>query len=289
MKISHILSKNEELRSRVMKILDDKEISHYYSLAQKGSSSLFTRPLLSADGINVTYGIEMEMLDGGLLKRSSFDVDFETSVGISNLLSVGMFAEGLSSIAGDSSGEEGVDPTAGMELTFLESSLRPYVFFSSTSELMGHAWSGTASEPTPALQGIFALSDDKNLLVLNNGMIAQLELRGVLSVDLSASIQISLWNRNSQSQVKNAAALLMVGVATVDSDIAKTQGAFNFMGQSAIEFKTDLEFYESPFKMCLQMDHPDVIIKRNFQRSFEITGSKFLVKKSKKRKRLIPR
>lgn len=63
-----------------------------------------------------------------------------------------MFAEGLASFAGEDSGEDNSDPMAGMELTLLGTSLRPYIFFSSTSELMGHAWSGTASEPTPALQ-----------------------------------------------------------------------------------------------------------------------------------------
>ena len=63
-----------------------------------------------------------------------------------------MFASGLSSFVGESSLDDEGDPTAGMELTLFGASLRPYLFFSSLSELMGHAWSGTASEPTPALQ-----------------------------------------------------------------------------------------------------------------------------------------
>ncbi|XP_054710370.1 microsomal triglyceride transfer protein large subunit-like [Uloborus diversus] len=231
----------------------------------------------------------MEMLEGGLLKRSVFDVNIESAEGMSNLLTVGMFAEGLASFAGSSSDDDSdQSPSAGMELTLLGSSLRPYIFFSSTSELMSHAWSGTASEPTPALQGIFLLSDDENVIVLSNGMIVRLETRAVLSTDLSASVQISLWSRNSQSQVKNAGALFVRSVAKIDSGVASTRAGFQFTGDSAIDFNTDLDFSDSPFKMCLQMNHPDITIRHDFQRSTQITGSKFLVKRTKKRKRFIP-
>lgn len=42
--------------------------------------------------------------------------------------------------------------TAGMELSILGTQIRPFVFFSGQGELMGHVWSGTASEKTPAYQ-----------------------------------------------------------------------------------------------------------------------------------------
>lgn len=44
------------------------------------------------EGTNVTYGIDMEMLNGGLLKRSVFDVSFENRAGDSSLLSVSCIA-----------------------------------------------------------------------------------------------------------------------------------------------------------------------------------------------------
>lgn len=37
--------------------------------------------------MNITYGIQMEMLEGNLLKRSVFDVNFENPE-VSNLLTV---------------------------------------------------------------------------------------------------------------------------------------------------------------------------------------------------------
>jgi len=42
--------------------------------------------------------------------------------------------------------------TAGMELSVMGTRIRPFVFFSGQGELMGHVWSGTASEKTPAFQ-----------------------------------------------------------------------------------------------------------------------------------------
>jgi microsomal triglyceride transfer protein large subunit len=66
-----------------------------------------------------------------------------------------MFAGGLSSfISSDDPApddeEEGA--TAGMELTVLGVNVRPFIFFTGQGELMGHVWSGTGSDRTPAFQ-----------------------------------------------------------------------------------------------------------------------------------------
>jgi hypothetical protein len=73
-------------------------------------------------------------------------------------LQLGLFAGGLSSFL--SSDEDNTpDPdepeeaaTAGMEVTALGVQIRPFVFFSGQGDLMGHVWSGTGSEKTPAFQ-----------------------------------------------------------------------------------------------------------------------------------------
>lgn len=41
---------------------------------------------------------------------------------------------------------------AGMQLSVLGVHLRPYIFFTGTSELMSLVWSGVGSEPTTAFQ-----------------------------------------------------------------------------------------------------------------------------------------
>jgi microsomal triglyceride transfer protein large subunit len=55
---------------------------------------------------------------------------------------------------GGSSEDDIEDATAGMEITLSGVQLRPLIFFTGQGELMGHVWSGTASERTSALQVI---------------------------------------------------------------------------------------------------------------------------------------
>ena len=69
-----------------------------------------------------------------------------------------MFAGGLDMFGGEDDEddteekEEAEEPNAGIEISLMDTQLRPMVFFTSKSELMGHVWSGTASERTTALQ-----------------------------------------------------------------------------------------------------------------------------------------
>lgn len=65
----------------------------------------------------------------------------------------GLFTGGLNSLMGStSSDDEEEEATAGMEISLAGVQLRPFVFFTGQGELMGHVWSGTASERTSALQ-----------------------------------------------------------------------------------------------------------------------------------------
>lgn len=64
-----------------------------------------------------------------------------------------LFAGGLNSLVGTSSDDGGEEEaTAGMEITLAGVQLRQIIFFTGQGELMGHVWSGTASERTSALQ-----------------------------------------------------------------------------------------------------------------------------------------
>lgn len=63
-----------------------------------------------------------------------------------------MFAGGLSVFGGEDAEDDEEEANAGIEITVLNTQLRPYVFFTGQGELMGHVWSGTGSERTTALQ-----------------------------------------------------------------------------------------------------------------------------------------
>lgn len=69
-------------------------------------------------------------------------------------MQLGLFSGGLSSFISSDDDEASDDEvaTAGMELTMLGTQIRPFVFFNGQGELMGHVWSGTASDSTTAFQ-----------------------------------------------------------------------------------------------------------------------------------------
>lgn len=91
--------------------------------------------------------------------------------------------------------------SAGMEITVQGSYLRPLQFFLGQGELMGHIWSGTAAEPTPAYVANSLFHDHYEVRQLHNGASVMVDVKSVLSVDLNGAIQMSLWNRNAQTQV----------------------------------------------------------------------------------------
>lgn len=120
---------------------------------------------------------------------------------------MGITAGGLNSFISSSDNdpnEEEEAVTAGMELTIAGTQIRPFVFFNGQGELMGHVWSSTASQLTPALQMLSLLQDHREYIRLGSGFIAKFENRIAVSFDLSGKIEISLWNRNAEALIQNS-------------------------------------------------------------------------------------
>ncbi|MPC26703.1 Microsomal triglyceride transfer protein large subunit [Portunus trituberculatus] len=133
------------------KILKDAKYANYNVLGQGGLSSAFSRPLSQDKSANSSFSNMLE-IQSGLLKRSTVDVFVDVDDTRMRLLSFGMFAGGLSVFGGEDAVDDGEEANAGIEITLLNTQLRPYVFFTGQGELMGHVWSGTGSERTTALQ-----------------------------------------------------------------------------------------------------------------------------------------
>lgn len=72
----------------------------------------------------------------------------------------GMFTSGLGYFTSlyddsgkkDTSDESNLPTSAGLELSVFGVHIRPFIMFSSQSQLMGHVWSGSGSERTPIIQ-----------------------------------------------------------------------------------------------------------------------------------------
>jgi hypothetical protein len=56
-------------------------------------------------------------------------------------------------------------------------------------------------------------------------------------------------------------AMVVEGSMKLDSSVLQAGLSFSASGQSFIDFVSDVEFYEMPFKMCLQMKRPPVIFR----------------------------
>ncbi|XP_076368349.1 microsomal triacylglycerol transfer protein isoform X2 [Tachypleus tridentatus] len=289
-KLYDLITTDLVLRSKVEKLFKNSKFGNYNILSQRGASTAFTKYFIANRDVNATYSVNLELGPSGMLKTSTFDVAISNKESQLKILSVGLFAGGLGSFAGEEEveSEESEEATAGMELNVLGVELRPYTFFTGTGELMGLVWSGAGSERTPALQGNLLIMDQSQHVVLQNGLVVDVSLRGVLSIDLSGSVQISLWNRNSQSVVTSSGALLLQGSASVDTAFAKSRVEFSLGGESYIDFLTDTDFYGSPLKMCIQMTQPQFLFKHNVRKYQSLPGTQHQKRILKKRTTYIP-
>lgn len=171
--------------------------------AMKGLSTALNRGFSHNPSFNGSM-MSVQEIKGGVLKRGTVDMLIEFKDEKQSLFTLGLFAGGLSSFV---SSDEEVDPdedttaTAGMELAVQGSFLRPLTFFKGQGELMGHVWSGTASEPTSAYQGITLLQDHSQKIILNNGILLDFTAIGAMSMDLNGKFEISLWYKNANSEV----------------------------------------------------------------------------------------
>jgi microsomal triglyceride transfer protein large subunit len=182
----------------------DPKLNNYHVIGVRGLSTALERKFSGYPSFNGSV-VSLQELKSGVLKRGSVDLTMEVQDKKMSLLTLGLYAGGLSSFVSSNEEvdpEESSTPTAGMELTIQGSYLRPLQFFRGQGELMGHVWSGTASDPTPAYQATTLLHDTEKSIAMTNGVTLDLAVLGAMSIDLNGQVTFSLWNRNAQSKVE---------------------------------------------------------------------------------------
>lgn len=242
---------------------------YWYSSIINGTSASFIRTMAKTDSLNASYGVNVELLNNGkMLKESSFDLFLDTSDKIQDLFSLGIFARGLSSFAGGSTSEDSgktddESATVGMTLRILGGYLRPYVFFNGISQLLSHIWSGTASEPMTVFNGNLLLIDHDEAYPLISGFVVEQEMRGILSIDVSGKISISMWHKNSHSKVATKASVIVHATQSIFTSFDDFWDShfFSFGGEALVDFVSDTDFYKKPFKICLQVMQPEFKIR----------------------------
>lgn len=261
-KIVDIAKYNSELRNTTKDIFRDVAINNYNIWAQKGKSSAFSSLLAETQDVNAIYGLYMEMARSKVMKKSAMDVSIVKKDTVQNLLSFGIYASGLESLLGEEpdldAGDE--EATAGLGLKILDVALPPVEFFRGSGGLMSAVWNAP-SDPVTALQMSFLLQDHSERYHLANGLVIDLQVLGVASIDLTGMVSISLWNRNSESLIRNSGAIVIEGGMRLASEMGRAEVVFTAESEAFIDFETDVDFYESPFKMCMQMKRPKVAFK----------------------------
>lgn len=257
---------------------------YWQSCIVHGKSASFVKTLAKTDSLTASYGVNVELMNSvKVLKESSFDVFLDTQKRTQDLFSLGVFARGLSSFMGNSE-EDDESTVAGMSLRLLGGYLRPYIFFTSKGELMGHVWSGTASEPTTVFNGNLLLIDHLEGYPLISGFVAEQQMRGVLSIDVTGSVKISIWHRSSNSIVQTRASVIVQASQSVFTSYDNFWQAhlFSFGGETSIDFKADTDFASSPARICLQVTSPEFIVRYNSRKRDQMMTNEVRRKLTKK-------
>lgn len=285
-RLEQLSEKDLQFANKLNKVLSASgiDIINYNVYAQKGLSTAFERNFLRSVDSNGSL-VTVQEIHSGLLKRGTVDVVLQVENHEEALFSLGLFAGGLGSFISTSNQEEDTqddEPAiAGMELDFLGVGIRPFVFFSGQGELMGHVWSGTASERTPAYQALATLHNYNEYIPLASGIIAEVDVQGAISFDLAGQIQLSLWSRNAQSLVDLKAGIMIQGGTKVRSDFVQSMAEFSMTMEPKLELATDVDF-SGPVALCMRLSQPENVVKYQVYKVERILGSRHKLRKTRR-------
>ncbi|XP_039949939.1 microsomal triglyceride transfer protein large subunit [Bactrocera tryoni] len=254
------------------------EVNNYHVIGQKGLTTVLSRELSQTPAFNESLLSTQEIYQG-VLKRGTVELLLGADNDEFSSFKIGIYTSGLSSFVGDAEDvpEDEADDspaTAGMELTVQGILLRPLVFFSGQGELMGHVWSGTASEPTPAYQATILAEDHEHYVILASGATVYMRVVGTRSIDLNGKVEFSLWNRNANTEIKQNTGAAVVGSMVAGFTYAKVENKFTLTSEPQISLQADIDFY-SGVKLCMKLERPDLIMNLSNTKSVYLTPSSY--------------
>lgn len=288
-RLKQITERNERFAKYLRSIYTSENVTfnNYNVQAQRGLSTAFTRSFLRSPDSNGSLVTVQEVRTGqNFLKRGIVDVVLESNEQRQAMFSLGLFAGGLSSFV--SSEDEGMEAddevaTAGMEIDLLGVGIRPFVFFSGQGELMGHVWSGTASERTPAFQILASLYSHSEYVPLGSGFVAEIDVQGAVSFDLAGKIELSLWSRNANSLVDMNAGVMIHGGTKVHTSFVQSKAEFTMAKEPKLKLSTDVEF-SGPVSLCMRLSQPVTTVKHQVYKIERIPGSRHRLRKTRRSK-----
>lgn len=256
-------------------------LNNYHVRAQRGLSTAFDRSFLRSPDSNGSL-VTVQEVNAGLLKRGIVDVVLESNERRQAMFSLGLFAGGLGSFVSSQDDEAEADDevaTAGMEIDFLDVGIRPFVFFTGQSELMGHVWSGTADQRTPAFQALASLYSHKEYVPLGSGFVAEIALQGVVGFELAGEIQLSLWSRNARSLVEMDSGVIVHGNTRIQTSFVQSKAEFMMSMEPKLQLSTNVDFSKA-VALCMRLSQPETTVTYQVYKIERIAGSRHKLRKT---------
>uniref|UniRef100_A0A8C2M2F2 Microsomal triglyceride transfer protein large subunit n=1 Tax=Cricetulus griseus TaxID=10029 RepID=A0A8C2M2F2_CRIGR len=198
----------------IRRVLKEMVAHNYDRFSKSGSSSAYTGYIERSPHAASTYSLDMLYSGSGILRRSNLNIFQYLGKADLHGSQVVIEAQGLESLiaATPDEGEENLDSYAGMSAILFDVQLRPVTFFNGYSDLMSKMLSASG-DPVSVVKGLILLIDHSQDIQLQSGLKANMEIQGGLAIDISGSMEFSLWYRESKTRVKNRRALTTVCLA----------------------------------------------------------------------------
>nr|XP_009673897.1 PREDICTED: microsomal triglyceride transfer protein large subunit-like isoform X1 [Struthio camelus australis] len=252
-------------RGVVKDVMRDPRINNYNYFSRAGASSAFSGPLTVTQDLLSTFGLELLFTEGGFLRKSLSDFSLLSRGHQLHVAQVTIEAQGMESMLGESTleGEEEPELMAGMSATFFDVQLRPIVFFQGYTDLMAKVLL-SSGEPTSVVRGNLLLMDHRQVIPLQSGLQVVVKLQGGLGLDISANMDVSIWEQELKTSISTRGSLAIDFQAELDAPSFQATVRSQTEMETSIHFDTVLQFSASPVLMCLQLREDQVPYREIF-------------------------
>ncbi|CAN0437079.1 unnamed protein product [Lampetra planeri] len=273
----------------IRQVLRDPIVHNYDRFSKTGSSSAYSGFMSKTKDMTSTYSLNILYSNSGMLRKSNMNMFLFSHEAQLHSVQVSLEAQGLEGLiaATPDEGEEDLDSMAGMAPILFDVQLRPITFFHGYGDLMAKMWDATG-EPTSAVKGIILLIDHSQDLSLPSGLRADVEFQGSLAIDISGSMDVSLWHRESKTIVRNKGALMLSGVVSVALGHLQVNSELSAEAAAGMDFTTTVKFNSYPFLVCMQMEKDTFPFREVLTQSEKVSGLKIQYSVRKGRSILIP-
>ncbi|NXC33909.1 MTP protein, partial [Campylorhamphus procurvoides] len=260
LKVQNSLHAHHHPARKIMKdIMGDPQINNYNFFSKAGISSSFSGPLTATQDLLSTFGLDLLFLEGGFLRKSISEFSLLSHGRQLRAAQVTIEAQGMESMMEEniSDGEEEPELMAGMSVIFFDVQLRPIVFFQGYTDLMAKVLL-SSGEPTSVVRGNLLLMDHHQVIPLQSGLQVTIKLQGGLGLDISADMDVSIWEQELKTSMNARGSLTMDFQAELDSPFLQATLRSQTEVETSIHFDTILRLSSSPVLMCLQLREEQV-------------------------------